>query len=138
MKNTEQFHKCIEAIKQDIATNFDGYRMNADIAKNAVENFDIDTIKVVLANSIQRKNHDGRITSDNKNWAKDIDVPIEENQRHYYILDGNAGLLNIVANQFRKLEKELQKPSALDQLSALKADTEPKPKITKPKDKEVR
>lgn len=138
MKNTEQFHKCIEAIKDNIALNFDGYSMNADIAQKAVENFDIDTVKVVLANSIRRKNHDGRITSDNKNWAKDIDVPIAENQRHYYIIDGNAGLLNIVVNQFRKLEKELEKPSALDQLSAMKADIVPKPKTEKSKDKEER
>lgn len=139
MKNTEQFHKCVEALQNEISSSFDGFRLNADIAQNVVDKFDFDTVKVVLANSIQQKHHDGRISRENKSWAiVDVENTIPMNDRPYCVLDGNAGLLNIVANQFRKLEKELQKPSALDQLSALKADTEPKPKTEKPKDKEVR
>lgn len=139
MKDTKQFYDCVEAIQSEIASSFDGFRINADIAKKAVDEFDLDTVKVVLANSIQRKNFDGRISRENKTWAiVDVENTIPVTDRPYCILDGNAGLLNIVANQFRKLERELEKPSALDQLSAIKADTEPKPKTTKPKDKEVR
>ncbi len=139
MKNTEQFHECVEALQNEIASSFDGFRLNADIAQKTVEKFDLDTVKVVLANSIQQKHYDGRISRENKSWAIiDVENTIPMNDRPYCILDGNAGLLNIVANQFRKLEKEPQKPSALDQLSALKVDTEPKPKTEKTKDKEVR
>lgn len=139
MSKTEKYFECVETIQKEIASSFDGFRLNADIAQNVVDKFDFDTVKVVLANSIQQKHHDGRISRENKSWAiVDVENTIPMNDRPYCILDGNAGLLNIVANQFRKLERELQKPSALDQLSALKADTEPKPKTEKPKDKEVR
>lgn len=139
MKNTEHFHKCMETIQNEISSSFDGFRINADIAQKVVDKFDLDTVKVVLANSIQRKNFDGRISRENKTWATlDVENTIPINDRAYCIVDGNAGLLNIVANQFRKLEKNLEKPSALEQLSTLKVDTEPKPKTEKIKDKEVR
>lgn len=129
----------METIQNEISSSFDGFRINADIAQKVVDKFDLDTVKVVLANSIQRKNFDGRISRENKTWATlDVENTIPINDRAYCIVDGNAGLLNIVANQFRKLEKNLEKPSALEQLSTLKVDTEPKPKTEKIKDKEVR
>ncbi len=110
MTNRQRYFDCIEAMQSDITDHFDGYRMNDNIAKNAVKNFDFDTVKIVLANSISLKTHDGRISDENKNWAKSIVIPIAQDQRHFYILDGNAGLLNIVANQFRALEKERERP----------------------------
>ena len=139
MKDTKQFYDCVQAIQSEILSSFDGFRINADIAQKAVDKFDLDTVKMVLANSITQKHNDARISKENKTWAiVDVENTIPMNDRPYCILDGNAGLLNIVANQFRKLERELEKPSALDQLSAIKADTVPKPKTTKSKDKEVR
>lgn len=137
MLDKNKYHDCIEAIQKELASDFDGYRVGSNIAKKVVKEFGFDTVKTVIANSIQRKHYDGRISRDNKAWAKDVDITIASHQTCYCILDVNAGLLNIIANQFRKLEKEL-KPSALEQLSAIKADAEPKPKITKTKDKEVR
>ena len=138
MKETKPFFECKNAIQEEMANSFDGFRINADIAQNVVDKFDFDTVKIVLANSIQRQQFDGRISRENKSWAIDVDNLIPVDDRHYCVIGDNAGLLNIVANQFRKLEREHLKPSALDQLSALKVDTEPKPKTSKSKEQEVR
>lgn len=137
--NDKKMMDCKEAITDGINNGYnnDTYSLSKDIARNVVDEFGIDTTKIVIANSVQFKNHDGRISNDTKDWAKDIENPIPQDKQGYFVVDNNAGLLNIVANQFRKLEKEITKPSVTEQLS--KAVKQPKtPSVGKSKDKEVR
>lgn len=139
MQDEKKLMDCKEAITDGINNGYNNntYSLSKDIAKNIVDEFGIDTTKIVIANSVQFKNHDGRISNDTKDWAKDIENPIPQDKQGYFVVDNNAGLLNIVANQFRKLEKEIEKPSVTKQLSSLKADITPKVKEKKHKE-EVR
>lgn len=138
LNDASKYYDCVETIQSEISSSFDGFRINADIAQKVVDKFDLETVKIVVANSIQQKMLDGRISRDNKEWARDIAIPIAQHHKQYYVVDGNAGLLNIVSNQFRRLEREQEKPSVKDQLSALKADTVLKSKPVKSKEMEVR
>ena len=74
----------------------------------------------ILANTIQHKNHDGRISQDNKAWAKTIPMPEDSDaSRHcaYLVVDGvNPGLTDLFTRQARKAMQEPQKSSVLQKL----------------------
>ena len=135
--SNQQNMECKTAITEIISNNYDGARLGKDLAKQIVEEYGLDRTTLVVANSIQQKDHDGRIDNVNKDWAKGVENPIEKSSRGYYVVDNNAGLLNIFANQLCRLSKELEKPSVTKQLEQAKTTPKPKDKAIKA-DKEVR
>ena len=101
---------CKKAIEKAISDQFDGHRLGADVAKGAIKEFGIDRVQYVLANSIKHKDHDGRISRENKLWAKETFVPLDKfadrDRTLEFAVDQN-GLLDIVVNQFKRAYKAL-------------------------------
>ena len=88
--------------------------------KDVLEKFGTERVQFILANTIQRKNYDGRISQDNKAWAKNIPT-LEDSgaSRHcaYLVVDQvNPGLTDLFTRQFRKVAQEQQKSSVLQKL----------------------
>ena len=88
--------------------------------KDVLEKFGTERVQFILANTIQHKNHDGRISQDNKAWAKTIPM-LEDSgaSRHgaYLVVDRvNPGLTDLFTRQFRKDAQEQQKSSVLQKL----------------------
>ena len=92
----------------------------------------------VLANTVQRKNFDGRISRDNKDWAKTIPVFEDKNyfgedRRSSFEVDAvNPGLTDIFINQARReylltqpLVKEDIQAEAARLLRRLQSEREP-------------
>jgi len=88
--------------------------------KDVLEKFGAERVQFILANTIQHKNHDGRISQDNKAWAKTIPMPEDSDaSRHcaYLVVDGvNPGLTDLFTRQARKTMQEQQKSSVLQKL----------------------
>ena len=62
---------CKEAIAQTISAHYAENRLDTEAAvKDVLEKFGTERVQFILANTIQRKNYDGRISQDNKAWAK--------------------------------------------------------------------
>lgn len=62
---------CKEAIEQAISAHYAENRLDTEAAvKDVLEKFGAERVQFILANTIQHKNHDGRISQDNKAWAK--------------------------------------------------------------------
>lgn len=62
---------CKEAIEQTISAHYAENRLDTEAAvKDVLEKFGAERVQFILANTIQRKNYDGRISQDNKAWAK--------------------------------------------------------------------
>ena len=106
---------CKEAI--EYAEN----RLDTEVAvKDVLEKFGAERVQFILANTIQHKNHDGRISQDNKAWAKTIPMPEDSDaSRHcaYLVVDGvNPGLTDLFTRQARKAMQEPQKSSVLQKL----------------------
>ncbi len=97
---------CKLAINDVIDKNYDGYRLKPALAKQVIEQFGFDRTAYVLASSIQQKDFDGRISTDNKSWAKEIFVPKDmvmgTDRRVDFLVDAHSGLLDIFTNQYRK------------------------------------
>ena len=67
---------CKEAIEQTISAHYAENRLDTEAAvKDVLEKFGTERVQFILANTIQRKNYDGRISQDNKAWAKTIPMP---------------------------------------------------------------
>lgn len=62
---------CKDAIEASIRNDFNGMYLDADCAQNVIAQYDFKRIGWVLANTIQMKNHDGRFSPQNKEWAKE-------------------------------------------------------------------
>ena len=112
---------CKEAIEQTISAHYAENRLDTEAAvKDVLEKFGAERVQFILANTIQHKNHDGRISQDNKAWAKTIPMPEDSGaSRHcaYLVVDGvNPGLTDLFTRQARKTMQEQQKCSVLQKL----------------------
>ena len=112
---------CKEAIEQAISAHYAENRLDTEAAvKDVLEKFGTERVQFILASTIQHKNHDGRISQDNKAWAKTIPMPEDSGaSRHcaYLVVDGvNPGLTDLFTRQARKTMQEQQKSSVLQKL----------------------
>jgi len=92
---------CAEAIEKAISNNYGDNRLAAEAAvKGVLEQFSPERVQYVLANTIQQKDYDGRISADLKQWAKGTEVCSEDASA--FIVDKvNPGLLDLFAAEFR-------------------------------------
>lgn len=122
---------CKNAIEEAIANHYSDNRLDGSCVKEVVDRFGAERVSFVLANTVQHKDWDGRISADNKEWAKaepvpnDFDAWGDKKTREYCCNQAHPGLINLFINRFRKeqeLEKE-KKPSVLKKLHEAKVDT---------------
>ncbi len=125
---------CKQEIQQAINQNYKDNILDVDSAvKSVLEQFSAERVQFVLANTIKHKAWDTRISNDNKDWIKTIDVPDDKNNNDYLVVDvGNSGLTNLFINEFRKITSEpvKTKESLLEKLKQNNISI-PKSNITK-------
>lgn len=100
---------CKKALERSINGN---YRENcldtATVFKQVAGEFGYDRVAYVLANTVRQKDWDGRISRENKEWAKTI--PIYENPdawgtdcNCYFVVDqAHTGLIDLLVTYVRK------------------------------------
>ena len=111
----EQYHAshkanvaCKNAIETAIRDNYRDNRLGKEGVKQVADQFGYERMFYVLANTVQRKNFDGRISRDNKDWAKIIPVFEDkdyfgDDRRSEFEVDScNPGLTDIFINQARR------------------------------------
>ena len=116
---------CKEAIEQAIADNYRDNRLGRACVQQVLQQFDPDRIFYVLANTVQQKDYDGRISRDNKAWAQTIQVCEDKDgfghdRNVYFIVDRcNPGLTDLFLAQARRecVQAQEQKPSVRDSLN---------------------
>ena len=100
-----------------------------------VNAFGVERTMYILTNTVQQKDHDGRISPSNKDWAKSM--PIQKNpdawggdRNVYLIVNSHPGLTDLFVNAFRKelcrQQEKTVKPSVLDKLQKLPTKNSPK------------
>ena len=123
---------CKEAIEAAIRDHFRDNHLGSDAVKQVVEQFGYDRVFHVLAVTVQQKDWDGRISSDNKAWAKT--VPVFENpdawgtdRNCYLVVNSHPGLTDLFLSRARKTHaQEQQKSSVRDKLKKQPEATSPK------------
>ena len=135
-----QSHKlniaCKNEIEGAIARNYENNTLSDEAVHQVVAQFGLPRTAFVLVNTIREKDWDGRISHDNKAWAKrvpiypDVDA-FGQNKRLKYVVDCNAGLtdifVNILRREYRQQEQSQQvKPSVRDKLKVQPKRNSPK------------
>lgn len=124
---------CRDAIEKAIGDNYRDNRLDSkNISVQLGQNFGMERVSYVLANTIRCKDHDGRISDGNRRWA--ATVPIAEDRSEWgdnrnlrFIVDKtNPGLVDLLVNQVRKdMPKEQEagekKPSVLEKIQKSRA-----------------
>ena len=110
-----------------------------------IEQFGLERVQYVLANTVRQMDWDGRISNDNKAWARNI--PVYEDKNHWgddrnlnFVVASHPGLTDLFTTQVRREAKELEaqkdrKPSVLKKLREVSA--EPKVKSAPERSKET-
>lgn len=99
---------CKEAIETAISDNYRNDCLDPACVKQVVREFGYDRMLYVLANTVRHKDWDGRISRENKDWAKTI--PVCENpdgfggdRNVYFVVDrSHPGLTDLFVTQARK------------------------------------
>lgn len=112
---------CKEAIEQAINSHYGNNRLDGEsAARGVLEKFGPDRVRYILANTVQQKEWDGRISRDSKAWASTIPIPTGGDQDRYnafLVVDRcNPGLTDLFLKQVRQLTKGTEKPSVREKL----------------------
>ena len=129
---------CKDAIETAIRDNYRDNCLGKEAVKQVADQFGYERMFFVLANTVQRKDFDGRISRDNKDWAKTIPVFEDkdyfgDDRRSSFEVDScNPGLTDIFINQARReylltqpLTKEDIRTEAARLLRRLQSEREP-------------
>lgn len=119
----QQNKECARALKKLINENFDGYRLNSDkVLATAMNVFGDKRVELALASSIEQLSYDGRISTDNRNWAHGVMVAQDE-RSHDIRVDVHPGLIDTLTGDFRKLQKSLAERTQQQDKTVIDNDT---------------
>lgn len=136
---------CKQAIEAAIREHYRDNSLGREGAQQVMEQFGLERVQYVLANTVRQKDWDGRISPDNKAWARNI--PVYEDKNHWgddrnldFVVASHPGLTDLFTTQVRREAKEREapkdrKPSVLKKLREV--STEPKAKSTPGRSKET-
>ena len=136
---------CKQAIEAAIREHYRDNSLGKEGAQQVIEKFGLERVQYVLANTVRQMDWDGRISPDNKAWARNF--PVYEDKDHWgddrnldFVVASHPGLTNLFTTQVRREAKELEaqkdrKPSVLKKLREVSA--EPKVKSAPGRSKET-
>lgn len=125
---------CKTAIESAISANYSNNILSPEGAKTVVEMYGVDRVKKILALTCIVKDYDGRISPENKAWARTVRPnDAKEKIDLSLVIDGvNPGLTDIFIRQVKRIEAEHNQPqSVLKKIESAKenvASSTPKPK----------
>lgn len=93
---------CKKAIEDAIRQSFDGMHLKEDCVKGVIEQFGFKRTAWVLANTIQQKEWDGRFSPANKEWAKQVFIPPDDNYNSLFVVNSHPAVLDGFANLYRR------------------------------------
>ena len=86
--------QCKESIEAAVREHFDGMYLSHDAAKGVIETYGMERVAMVLANTVQLQDWDGRYSRRNKEWAKSIPNENPETVRCGYVLNSHPAVLD--------------------------------------------
>ena len=97
---------CRDAIEQAVGSYHQNNRLDAkEAVQSVLEQFSPERVSYVLANTIQQKDSDGRISHDSKEWAKSVEI-CPENATQFIVDHINPGLTDLFLRQFQSMTQE--------------------------------
>lgn len=99
---------CKDAIEDAISKHYSNNRLDGFCVHEVVDCFGVERVAFVLANTVQDKDWDGRISKGNKEWAEKILIPDDptawggKRNHEYVCFRTHPGLIDLFVSRFRK------------------------------------
>ena len=98
--------ECSQAVVDAIRQNYDGKHLNKEAVKPVVEEYGLERLAFVLANTLQQLPWDGRFSRDNKAWAAEFHIPEDmvhgRDRNSEFIISSHPAVLDGFINVFRR------------------------------------
>lgn len=99
---------CADFMKEQIWDNYKNNSLNTQaVLENTAEQFGVERTKMILAHTIEYFSNDGRISNQNKEWAKEVETPHNELNYAYQYAIEEQGMIDMLARKFQAIEPEL-------------------------------
>lgn len=98
---------CRKAIEAAILLEYDGTRLSKNCAEGVIAEFGYHRTAFVLANSLEKKKEDGRVSRGSRDWAKGFYIPDDGGHNAAYAVANDTGTLDVFVNQFRREYQKL-------------------------------
>lgn len=108
--------QCKEAIEAAVRKHFDGLHLGHDAAKGVIETYGMDRVALVLANTVQLQDWDGRYSRRNKDWARTIPNHNSDTVRLGYALECHPAVLNGFIDLVREEQQRQPRTSVREHL----------------------
>ena len=109
--------ECKQAIHEAIADNYDGMYLGDDAVSQVVQQYGMERVGYILANTLHHKSYDGRFSHSNKEWAEQVSTPEHNADRMTFrtdwVVDSHPAILDGFVTMFRKeleARKEQEQP----------------------------
>ncbi len=110
--------ECKATLEETIRQNFDGMHLNHDIVRPLAEQYGLERMTFILANTIRQASWDGRFSRDNKSWASkfsiDEDIVNGTDRNRYLTIGIHPTVLDGFISMFRREIPELEKENRRD------------------------
>lgn len=127
---------CKYSIEAAIKDHYNDNCLDVSCAKDIIAAYGIERVQTVLAATIRAIDWDGRISGDNKTWAKRYPIP-DDSTIEFHVNGCHRGLIDLFCTEVRRLQREMEKkPSLLEKLSSSHAQTSPQT-VSKSKKSEI-
>ena len=107
--------ECKQAIHEAIADNYDGMYLGDDAVSQVVQQYGMERVGYILANTLHHKSYDGRFSHSNKEWAEQVSTPEHNADRMTFrtdwVVDSHPAILDGFVTMFREeldVQKELE------------------------------
>lgn len=103
-KSREEDLRCRDTIEKLVDGNYyNNHFDSAKVVKEAVIEFGLERVKFILANTVQQRDWDGRISEVSKRWAKSVPVSLDEEYNTKILLCKiHSVLLNALIDEIRE------------------------------------
>lgn len=126
---------CKDAIEDAISRHYSDNRLDSSCVHEVIDRFGTERVAFVLANTVQDKDWDGRISETNKEWARKILIPDDptawggKRSHEYTCSHTHPGLIDLFVSRFRKeqLLATKNRPSVRQMLKESKTEIQPEP-----------
>ena len=98
--------RCKNFIDKLVTEKYDGYTLPDECITETVKEFGYDRTMWVIANTIDAMKRDGRVSKENREWAKSIGIPKSDNN-YFFRLKTDIGLVDIMARQLQEMYAQL-------------------------------
>ena len=111
---------CKNAIEDAIANHYRDNHFDGSCVSEVAEKFGSDRVAFVLATTVQYKDWDGRISRENKAWAKELPDLLDYNALggrrniEYVCSQAHPGLINLFVDRFRKEQEPAAEKKAAE------------------------